>query len=101
MAPDALYPLRFAPIFKSALWGGRRLADLLPGAPADGPIAEAWLLSDVGNDVSRVADGPLAGVTLRALMRERRGELLGADRTRHGTFPLLLKFIDPRLPLSV
>jgi mannose-6-phosphate isomerase len=101
MAPEALPPLRFAPIFKSALWGGRRLADLLPGAPADGPIAEAWLLSDVGDSVSRVADGPLAGVTLRELMRDRRGELLGPDLTRHDTFPLLLKFIDARLPLSV
>jgi mannose-6-phosphate isomerase len=101
MAPDALYPLRFAPIFKSALWGGRRLADLLPGAPADGPIAEAWVLSDVADNVSRVADGPLRGVTLRELMRERRNELLGPDLAHHDTFPLLLKFIDARLPLSV
>lgn len=101
MARDALYPLRFEPIFKSALWGGRRLADLLPGAPADGPLAEAWLLSDVGDNVSRVADGPLRGVALRELMRERRNDLLGPEFAHHDPFPLLLKFIDARLPLSV
>ena len=71
----SLPPLRFTPIFKSHLWGGRKLADFFPGAPADGPIAEAWLVSEVGDDVSRVADGPFAGTTLRELMRGRRGEV--------------------------
>src|SRR5262249_38220928 len=93
--------LRFEPIFKSALWGGRRLAELFPGAPAEGPVAEAWVLSDQGDDVSRVAEGPLAGTTLRELMRERREELLGQPLAHHETFPLLLKFIDARESLSV
>jgi mannose-6-phosphate isomerase len=101
VTPAPLYPLRFEPIFKSALWGGRRLAGLFPGAPAEGPVAEAWVLSDQGENVSRVADGPLRGATLRELMGERRGELLGAAAERHDTFPLLLKFIDARESLSV
>ena len=42
-----LYPLRFEPIYQYRLWGGRRLADLLTAPlPGDGPIGEAWLLSD-------------------------------------------------------
>ena len=101
MASTPLYPLRFEPIFKSALWGGRRLAELFPGAPAEGPVAEAWVLSDQGDNVSRVAEGPLAGTTLRELMRDRREELLGAALAHHETFPLLLKFIDARESLSV
>src|ERR1039458_6430741 len=44
-----LYPLQFAPIYEYRLWGGRRLGDLLAAPlPGDGPIGEAWLLSDRG-----------------------------------------------------
>jgi mannose-6-phosphate isomerase len=101
MPPVPLYPLRFKPIFKPAIWGGRRLADMFPGAPAEGPIGEAWVLSDQGDDVSVVADGPLQGTTLRELMRDRREELLGPSLVHHETFPLLLKIIDARENLSV
>src|SRR5205823_4364424 len=96
-----LYPLRFEPIFKSAIWGGRRLADMFRGAPKEGPIGEAWVLSDQGDNVSVVADGPLRGTTLRELMRDRRDELLGPSLGHYDTFPLLLKFIDARESLSV
>jgi mannose-6-phosphate isomerase len=96
-----LHPLRFEPIFKPAIWGGRKLADMFAGAPAQGPIGEAWVLSDHGDNVSRVADGPLKGTTLRELMRDRREELLGPSLAHHDTFPLLLKFIDAAQPLSV
>jgi mannose-6-phosphate isomerase len=95
------YPLQFKPIFKSAIWGGRRLAEMFPGAPAEGPIGEAWVLSQQGDNVSVVADGPLKGTTLRELMRDRREELLGPSLAHHDTFPLLLKFIDAATPLSV
>ena len=58
MSESTLYPLRFVPIYKYRLWGGRRLADWLPGPlPGDGPIGEAWLLSDRDEHPSRVADG--------------------------------------------
>jgi mannose-6-phosphate isomerase len=97
----SLYPLKFEPIFRSALWGGRRLATLFASAPADGPLAEAWVLSDQGDNLSRVANGPLAGATLRDLMRDRRRELLGVAADGHDEFPLLLKFIDARDRLSV
>jgi mannose-6-phosphate isomerase len=41
------YPLRFEPAYQCRLWSGRRLANLLsPPLPANGPIGEAWLLSD-------------------------------------------------------
>ena len=96
-----LYPLRFEPIFKSALWGGRRLAALFPTAPAAGPLAEAWVLSDQDDNVSRVARRvTLAGTTLRRTGATARPQLAGAARlARHGTFPLLLKYIDGREPL--
>ena len=53
-----LYPLKFDPIYQYRLWGGRRLADLLSAPlPGDGPIGEAWLLSDRDDQASRVANG--------------------------------------------
>ena len=53
-------PLRFEPIYQYRLWGGRRLADLLTAPlPGDGPIGEAWVLSDRDDHPSHVADGPL------------------------------------------
>jgi mannose-6-phosphate isomerase len=98
----ALYPLRFEPIFKSMLWGGRRLPGFLnrPAPHAD-PIGEAWVLSDVDGHPSVVADGPLAGTTLRQLLAADPARVLGGAKLSNGRFPLLLKFIDARQELSV
>jgi mannose-6-phosphate isomerase len=60
----SLYPLRFEPIYQYRLWGGRRLSDLLSTPlPGDGPIGEAWLLSDRDDHQSQVSNGPLKGQT--------------------------------------
>ena len=65
MTKSALYPLRFEPIYQYRLWGGRRLADWLKAPlPSNGPIGEAWLLSDRDEHPSRVAEGPLKGRTI-------------------------------------
>jgi mannose-6-phosphate isomerase len=99
--PD-LYPLRFEPIFKSNLWGGRRLPGFLRREPptAD-PIGEAWVISDVDGSPSVVADGPLAGLTLHELLAAGPERILGAAPAANGRFPLLLKYIDARQELSV
>ena len=97
-----LYPLRFEPIYQYRLWGGRRLANLL-SAPlhCDGPIGEAWLLSDRDNHPSHVANGPLKGRTLTQLLHQWPEQLLGKLAGRFRRFPLLLKFLDVRDTLSV
>jgi mannose-6-phosphate isomerase len=99
---SALYPLKFEPIFKSMLWGGRRLKPFL-GRPHhhDEPVGEAWVLSDVDGHPSRVANGPLAGTTLRDLLADSHRRILGPAKPANGRFPLLLKFIDARQELSV
>ena len=96
-----LYPLRFAPIYQYRLWGGRRLAGLLSAPLPDGPIGEAWLLSDRNDFPSRVADGPLKGQTLGELIQHSPEEMLGKSAGRFRRFPLLLKFLDARQMLSV
>ena len=94
-------PLKFRPILKRNVWGGRRLGDLL-GKPV-GPhsdYAESWEICDHGPDQSVVIDGPWRDWSLQRLVREHAGELLG----RHAgilQFPLLIKFLDARDRLSV
>ena len=98
----ALYPLRFEPIYEYRLWGGRRLADILgTPLPGDGPIGEAWVLSDRADHASRVADGPLKGQTISQLLEQFPEPLLGRLVGRFSRFPLLLKFLDVREKLSL
>jgi mannose-6-phosphate isomerase len=97
-----LYPLRFEPIYQYRLWGGRRLAGLLTTPlPGDGPIGEAWILSDRDDHPSCVAGGSLKGRTIRQLLDESPEQLLGKLAQRFRRFPLLLKFLDAHEMLSV
>jgi mannose-6-phosphate isomerase len=96
------YPLRFEPIYQYRLWGGRRLADLFTAPlPGDGPVGEAWVLSDRGDHQSRVADGPLKGRTISQLLAQSPEQVMGKLAGRFRRFPLLLKFLDAREMLSV
>ena len=97
----SLPPLQFQPIFKPALWGGTGLRPMFGAPPSEEPTGEAWVLADVGDDSSIVTRGPYAGRSLRQLMQDHAVELLGDDRPAGGGFPLLLKFIQARQPLSV
>lgn len=99
--PDDLYPLRFEPILKTVVWGGTALRTFLGAAPSSDPTGEAWMLSDQGDNPSRIANGPLTGTTLRQLLQERQTDVLGSAATSNGRFPLLLKLLDARENLSV
>ena len=97
-----LYPLKFEPIYQYRLWGGRRLADLLTAPlPGNGPIGEAWILSDRKDYQSLIANGPLKGQTINQLMEKEQEQLLGKLAGQFKRFPLLLKFLDVHEMLSV
>lgn len=96
----SLPPLVFQPLFKRYLWGGRRLETVLGKPIGDGPAAESWECVDHGDDQSVVADGPLAGMTLRELVRSHNRALFGQHAPQE-QFPLLLKYLDARRTLSV
>jgi len=98
---DALYPLRFQPILRRYIWGGRRLETSLGKTLGTGEnYAESWEICDRGADQSIVESGPLAGTTLGDLVRQRGDELLGKHHPQ-GQFPLLIKFLDAARTLSV
>ena len=108
-----LYPLRFRPIYRRYLWGGRRLASVLGKSigPEDN-YAESWEIVDRLSDQSIVENGSLTGWTLADLVVKFGADLVGqsvwsqiADRDRpvqlRNRFPLLLKFLDANKTLSV
>ena len=95
-------PVVFQPIFKPKPWGGRSLERLFGKAlPAESPIGESWELSDLAGNESCVGRGPLAGVSIRDLIREWGAELLGSTPLMNERFPLLIKFLDAREALSL
>jgi mannose-6-phosphate isomerase len=98
-----LYPLTFQPAFKERVWGGRELERLYgKKLPAGAVIGESWEISDRPGDASVVANGPLTGKTLRLLMENHAGEILGgAKPAAGGSFPLLCKILDARDKLSL
>lgn len=102
MSNIPLYPLRFRPILKRLIWGGRRLGAFLnkPLGTED-DYAESWEISDHRADISVIDDGPLAGANLRDLIADRPAELLGPALAHHRQFPLLVKFLDANRHLSV
>lgn len=97
-----LYPLQFTPIIERAIWGGRKLGSL-PGKSIgpESDYAESWEISDLEPNISRVSEGPLAGTSLRELMRAEPEALLGSQARNHSIFPLLVKFLDAQHDLSV
>lgn len=98
----SLPPLRFAPLYKERIWGGRALAEVFGRDLPPGPIGESWEITDRPEGVSRVAGGPLEGVTLGELMERHPRELLGdAVPTAAGRFPLLVKILDAQDVLSL
>lgn len=97
------YPIKFTPIFKEYLWGGTKLKEVLEKDVRTETASESWELSAVEGNISQVANGDLQGKNLQQLIDAYTSDLLGASiYERFGTkFPILIKFIDARLDLSV
>tara|TARA_R110000868_G_scaffold98706_2_gene271718 strand:+ start:4442 stop:5404 length:963 start_codon:yes stop_codon:yes gene_type:complete len=98
-----MYPLKFNPILKERLWGGRKLGDIF-GKPIKSDITgESWEISTVKGDISVVSNGDLAGSTLQGLIDANSEALLGKSVVaRFGKeFPILIKFIDAKQDLSI
>ena len=105
---NALYPLRFEPVYQPRIWGGRRLETLLHRRlPSGNAYGESWDICDHDAGQSIVESGPLAGWALHELFTTRKEELLGHSG-RHvpcpplpDRFPLMLKYLDAADRLSV
>ncbi len=100
---NKLYPLKFKPIFKEKIWGGKKLKTVLNKSIESDKVGESWEISSVENNVSVVENGFLKGNNLQELIEIYMGELVG-DKVyeKFGLeFPLLIKFIDAQDDLSI
>jgi len=99
-----LYPLRFEPILKEKVWGGKSLA-LYYGKKADPstPIGESWEISAVSDHLSVVANGFLAGNNIQEIIEVYMSDITGeVVFEKFGIeFPLLIKFIEAASDLSI
>ncbi len=98
-----LYPLKFTPISKYKIWGGNKLnTELNKGFEIEN-CGESWEISDVKGDETEVVNGNLKGYNLKQLIEKYKSDFLGKlVYEKFGTdFPLLIKFIDAKTPLSI
>lgn len=110
----SLYPLKFTPVYKEKVWGGRTLEKIGRTLPGDEgtKIGESWELVDLsttsvsggggGSERSIISNGDFAGKSLNELIKKFGKDLIGSlPMTTEGNFPLLVKFLDAREHLSV
>jgi len=99
------YAMRLQRVVVPKPWAGSALGRLFPAAAAEWPpgTGESIEVGDLDAARTHVANGQYRGQTLTQLMETRRqalmGQLAGADDLPD--FPLCLKLIDAREPLSV
>jgi mannose-6-phosphate isomerase len=113
MSNMPLYPFKFKPRLIEKMWGGRKIETILGKTlPPGMMIGESWELYDFPPGVvdssdqwisSEIANGPLVGQTLHAVISEFDSELHGDVPllAPHGQFPILIKYLDAQQDLSV
>lgn len=101
---QTLYPFKFSPIFKSKIWGGEKIKEVLNLDTAGlANCGEVWLVSGVEGNPSIVSNGYLAGNELNELVEVFMGDLVG-DKVYDqfgDVFPVLVKIIDSNDWLSI
>lgn len=104
MNKTTLYPLKFKPIAKEKIWGGKKfLTHFKHILNPYSKYGEIWSISDIEGDLSIVENGFIAENELTELIELYMGELVGDSVYNiYGLgFPLLFKFIDASDDLSV
>ncbi len=98
-----LYPLRFSPVYCYRIWGGEKLKTVLNKEYEEDSIGESWEISDVEQYETLVSEGNLKGATLKEIIKKFKGDFLGESVYKQfgNEFPLLIKFIDAKTPLSI
>jgi len=96
-----IYPLKFRPIFKERIWGGRAISEVFgKDLPVGVNIGESWELADLPEDKSVIANGPLAGQDIASVI-DKFGEAITGKPDYSPPLPLLIKILDARDVLSV
>jgi mannose-6-phosphate isomerase len=96
------YPLKFEPVFKDYIWGGRSLSEFGKTLP-EGKVAESWEISCHPNGTSIISNGEFKGISLPDFIKKFGHQIIGNALPKEAVskFPLLVKFIDANDKLSV
>lgn len=95
-------PLLFRSLYQERVWGGRALESAFRRRlPAGKLIGESWEVVDRPEAQSVVARGGLAGRTLRELLALEPEAIMGPGWDARRPFPILTKWLDCRLRLSL
>lgn len=92
-------PIKLLPAFQDYLWGGIRLKTEYNKQTDLEKVAESWELSNHKAGESIVASGADAGITFGEYIKKY--DVVGKRAKEFDFFPILIKFIDAKAPLSV
>ncbi len=97
------YPLKFKPLFHYRIWGGERLKTHFQKDYEQESIGESWEISAVPGSETRVCNGVYEGKSINDLIDDHNELFLGKSvyQKYQREFPLLIKFIDAKKPLSI
>ena len=85
-----VYPLKFDPIYKEKIWGGRNLERLFGRTlPPEALIGESWDLADLAEGVSVVCNGSAKGKTLTDLTTSSSEKAYWEDSNEYDLRPRL------------
>lgn len=93
--------IKLNPAFKDYLWGGTKLRDIYHKNCDFKRVAESWELSAHSAGESTVEGGEYAGLTLTEFIKTAGIAVLGSNCAHFENFPVLIKFIDAKSPLSI
>lgn len=93
--------IKCLPVFKDYLWGGEQMKNFYPNMNTPTPLAESWLLSANKDGESVVCGGEYDGTLFGEYLNDIGKDALGKNATKFDFFPVLIKFIDAKLPLSI
>ena len=93
-----MYYIKFEPIYKDRVWGGRNLESFLGRKlPKDQVIGESWEIVDRPDAQSMTSNGRL----LRDMIEADPHGIMGANWSSDRPFPILVKWLDCQEKLSL
>ena len=93
--------IKLNPAFKDYLWGGTKLKEKYGKKTDMDPVAESWELSVHPDGPSIVASGEYEGLSFPEYLEKKGKSVLGTKGNTFEFFPILIKFIDAKQPLSI
>lgn len=92
---------KLKPACKDYLWGGTKLKEIYKKETDMNPLAETWELSAHPDGESIICGGKFDGVKFSDYITAEGKDILGKNVQKFDKFPVLIKFIDAKQPLSV